>query len=99
MLIEKPNKTDNHATIKDWVLKHQGVPALAEGIVPDGKAGEMLRIDFLDNSEGQLYEITWKQFFDIFERHNLEFHYRDGIMEGARKPYYKFIRKGQIGND
>ena len=93
MEINDQKITDNHTIVKNWVIKYKGIPAMAEGVVPDGKAGEMLRIDFLDNSEGQLYEITWKQFFEIFDEHNLEFLYHDHIMDGERRPKYKLVEK------
>lgn len=83
--------TDNHNTIKKWIEERDGEPALVEGIVDKEKAGEMLRIDFKDNSEGPLNTISWEKFFEIFDENNLEFLYQGKTQDGGKSKFCKFI--------
>lgn len=86
--------TDDHNTIKKWVEERNAGPALIEGVVDKGKGGGMLRIDFRDNSEGQLTEISWEQFFEIFDESKLEFQYQEKSEDGGKGKFCKFINKG-----
>ncbi len=93
MSLEEVKTTDNHSTIKKWVEDRDGKPALMDGIVPDDGGGEMLRIDFMDGSDGPLNQISWDKFFEIFDNTNLLFLYEDEVKGGEKSKFHKFIRK------
>jgi len=90
---EEPKITENHDTIKNWVEERYGEPALVEGVIDKGKAGEMLRIDFPSHSEKGLKSISWELFFEIFEENNLAFLYHENTLNGDENKYYELINK------
>lgn len=94
MSLDESKTTDNHEKIKKWVEDREGKPALMDGIVPEKGGGGMLRIDFMDASDGPLHQISWDKFFEIFEDTNLLFLYQEGTKEGGKSKFYKFINKG-----
>lgn len=68
-------ETKNHEAIKKWAEQHKGVPAIID--THQNKKGDgILRIKFDDDNEN-LKEISWEDFFDKFEEHNLTFLYQD----------------------
>ncbi len=76
-------RTHDHEKIRHWAENRGGMPAVVENTW-DGKRG-FLNIDF-GGSDESLVEISWDDFFNIFEERDLEFIYQKG--EGH---YYKFI--------
>lgn len=93
MIPHESKTTDNHNTIKKWVEDRYGEPALVDGIVDKGKAGEMLRINFHDRSTESLNVISWELFFEIFEDNNLELLYQEETTDGDESKFYKFVNK------
>ena len=96
MSFDKSKTTDNHITIKKWVEDRNGKPSLMDGIVPEKGGDEMLRIDFMDGSDGPLHHISWDKFFEIFENTNLLFLYQEGIKVGEKSKSYKFIDRDKV---
>lgn len=88
--------TDNHDTIKNWVEERYGNPALIEGIVDKGKAGEMLRINFQNQTKESLKDISWDLFFEIFDRNNFALLYQEETVDGAQSKHFEFINR-EIG--
>jgi len=66
-------ETRSHDTIRKWTESHKGSPAIID---TDKKGEGILRIKFCDDSEN-LKEISWKEFFEIFDEHELTFLYQD----------------------
>jgi len=63
--------TINHKEIKAWVDDKNGRPA----IVKDGSNGD-IQIDFSNNDDGRLLkQISWEEWFKIFEEHAFAFQY------------------------
>ena len=56
----------NHDEIRKWAEKHKGRPSKVE----TGGKGGILRLDFRDKDE-DLTEISWDEFFEIFEENKL----------------------------
>ena len=68
-------QTVDHEEIKHWVEERGGSPAKVKAV--SGKS-DLLRINFPGYSgEDSLEEISWEEFFDQFEKHNLAFLYQD----------------------
>lgn len=69
-------KTRDHAKIKHWVEQRGGRPAILKDTKHDGGCDNVLRIKF-DESEEDLVEVQWRDFFEIFEQQGLAFAYDD----------------------
>ena len=87
--------TQNHSTIKSWVKERDGEPALVDGVIEKGKAGEMLRIDFHAHTNETLNSISWELFFQIFDENNLELLCREITADGELNKFYEFIKKNR----
>jgi hypothetical protein len=76
--------TTDHATIRRWVEKRGGHPAIVTGV--PGEEG-ILRLDIPGGYSGQefLQPVSWDDFFRRFEAKRLAFAYED---EGG---YFAFV--------
>jgi hypothetical protein len=87
-------KTTDHETIKAWVEERGGRPARvakSSGGKED-KGGGILRIDFQEPDES-LEEITWEEFFEIFEENKLAFLHQDQTSSGKTSRFVKFVNR------
>ena len=91
-------QTIDQKEIISWVEKYKGKPAIIDA--PDATADKIgLRIDFPGKKDGQYIsegswkDVTWAEFFKVFNDHALAFRYLD--KEGLTDPslYYKFISR------
>ena len=79
--------TTNHETIRKWVEKHQGHPAL----VRTGSSGGVLRIDFDEpggNDDSRLERVSWDEFFKVFDESDVTFLHGEGDSR-----FNKFVEK------
>ena len=61
-------ETTNHEKIRKWAEERGGHPAQVKG------TGGLLRIDFGEPEEG-LEQITWDDFFEVFDQSKIKFLY------------------------
>jgi hypothetical protein len=101
-----PVATRDHEVIRRWAARRQAEPATGEATatgpatadIHDGGAG--IRFNF--PGFGRLRPITWAEWFDNFERHQLTFVY-DGQPEAdqSARPRYRIVKtadwSGEIG--
>ena len=80
--------TTDHEEIRRWVEKRKGRPARAKTKGPGG----VLRIDFGEPEEG-LEEISWDEFFEIFEDNELAFLHQDETSGGGTSRFNKFVNR------
>jgi hypothetical protein len=67
--------TTDHDEIRRWVEAKEGYPAVVDESGPEYEPGQ-LRIDYAGyDGEEKLRRITWEEFFERFDRHNLAFFY------------------------
>lgn len=92
MKSHESKQTTDHDTIKKWVEARQGRPAMVEA-TDQGKDGGVLRIKFQDHTKETLEEISWDQFFRIFDENNLQFLYQENTREGNEIRFFKFTKK------
>lgn len=85
--------TNNHNTIKKWVEARNGKPAVVKGTENSEKGEGLLRINFPGYAEDNLENISWDQFFEIFENNNLEFLYQEKTKSGEESRFCKFVNK------
>ncbi|MDB5472947.1 MAG: hypothetical protein JWP99_250 [Devosia sp.] len=82
------NTTIEHDEIRQWAEARDGHPAMVE---TKGKGG-ILRIDF-GEPEDNLKQISWDEFFDIFDRNKLAFLYQDKTSDGGESRFNKFVNR------
>jgi len=86
--IHEAKRTQDHDTIQRWVDERGGSPAVVRGTHVDESG--LLRIDFGDTND-QLEDISWDEFFKIFDENNIEFLYQDKTDEGDTSRFFKFV--------
>ena len=64
------DKITDHDEIRAWAEARGGRPARLKGTGGKSQDAGVLRIDFGDEDEG-LEEISWDEFFDVFEDRKL----------------------------
>jgi hypothetical protein len=84
--------TTDHEKIRKWAELRGGAPACVE---PCQKRAHDLLIDFGEHAEESLAELTWDEFFNIFEENHLGFLYQDETTHGERSYFFKFIERNQ----
>ncbi len=90
--------TTNHEEIRQWVSERGGYPARVKGTDESGGSG-VLRIDYPGFSgEETLEEITWKEFFQGFEKNKLAFLYQDETNKGKESRFSKLIDRESKGH-
>ncbi len=82
------DKTTDHDEIRKWAEARDGHPAK----IDTGREGGILRIDFGEKEEN-LEEISWEEFFDIFDKNRLAFLYQDKTQDGGRSRFNKFVER------
>jgi hypothetical protein len=86
--------TTDHGTIKRWVESRKGHPALVKR-TEDRRGSGVLRIDF-EPAEESLDEISWDQFFDVFEENHLAFLYQEKTASGRPSRFNKFVARDKV---
>jgi len=82
------NTTTDHDEIRKWAEARDGHPAMVK---TKGKGG-VLRIDF-GKPEDNLEEVSWDEFFDVFDENKLAFLYQDETADGSTSRFNKFVER------
>lgn len=98
MIMDKKLETTlDHKVIRKWAEKHGGKPALIKDPRP-GSPAIGLKIDFPGKEDDLLLgkvrspkPVTWKEFFDVFEKKGLAFMYLDSPNIPDLSEAYKFV--------
>jgi len=86
--------TTDHATIQQWAEQHQGRPAMVKR-VEEVSHLNLLRFNFPDaTGEQAREEITWEEFFAIFEQKKLAFLRAVNTSAAEESRFYKFVNRG-----
>ncbi|NJW51349.1 hypothetical protein [Salinimicrobium oceani] len=83
--------TKDHNTIKKWTEARDGKPAVVESTANNEKGGGLLRINFPGYAEDNLKNISWEEFFKIFDENNLQFLYQEETKDGGESRFFKFV--------
>lgn len=84
--------TTDKNTIKKWVEERDGKPAVVKSTQNNGQGGGLLRIQFSKDSDDELKEISWDEFFKTFEDNKLAFLYQDE-KDGNESRFFKFVER------
>lgn len=82
--------TKDHSTILQWTEARDGKPAVVESTSNSGGGG-LLRINFPGFAEDNLKNISWEEFFEIFDENNLQFVYQEETKDGKPSHFFKFV--------
>ncbi len=85
--------TTDHKTIKKWAEERDGKPAVVESTTDSSKGGGLLRINFPGYAEDNLKNISWEEFFEIFDENDLQFLYQEETKDGGESRFFKFVSK------
>lgn len=85
--------TTDHATIREWAEARDGKPSVVESTANSGKGGGLLRINFPGYAEDNLKDISWEEFFKIFDDNDLQFLYQEQTKDGKESRFFKFVNK------
>jgi hypothetical protein len=88
--------TTDHNKIREWVEERDGRPAIVAAT--QNGTGGLLRIDFGDRDE-ELEEVSWIEFFKIFDDNNLAFLYQEEAASGGLSRFFKFIDRNSVNED
>lgn len=80
--------TTDHLAIQRWGEARGGRPARVGG---SGEGG-ILRIDFGEPEPG-LEEISWEEFFEIFDESKLAFLHQESTKDGKESRFNKFVQR------
>ncbi len=83
-------KTTDHETIRQWVEDRNGKPASVPGTGKDEDIG-LLSINFAEEEEAALEQISWDEFFEKFEEKQLAFLYQDQKANGEPSTFNKLV--------
>jgi hypothetical protein len=87
--MDTSKETKDHNTIKEWVEKRLGEPALVRSTGNESmENGGVLRIKF-DEDTDELQSISWDEFFKIFDERDLTFLYDTENESRFNKLIYK----------
>lgn len=84
------HKTVDHTTIRKWIERRQGRPAIVKDT--DERGGGILRVDFQEPDES-LEQVSWERFFEIFDSRHLAFLYQDKTAGGEQSRFNKFVER------
>lgn len=89
-MAHQTNKTTDHDTIKKWATERDGQPSVVSN---DGDQTQLLRLNFPGYAEENLEEISWDEWFDIFEEQKLQFLYQEETSEGEKSNFNKLVSR------
>jgi hypothetical protein len=85
--------TRDHDEIRRWAEARGAVPAEVKGTERGGEAG-IIRFEFPqapNRNDSKLEEISWDEFFEKFDRNNLELVYQEKTAEGQKSNFNKLV--------
>jgi len=93
--------TRDHAVIREWARRFSAEPATGEE-TPSGPAsslkindgGSALRFNF--PSAGRFREISWNEWFDHFNRHDLTFVFENPLARTPSSARYRVVRTSDL---
>lgn len=88
--------TINHAIVRRWAQHRYGHPAHIIDVDNGLEAGGLYITFEDDEPEIETEPISWKKFFNLFEKNNLAFLYRTKTQNGTLSKFYAFIDRSDV---
>ena len=89
--MSEANRLTDHDAIRAWAEAREARPSRVK-TTADGNGGGVLRFDFGDKEEA-LEEISWDDFFRIFEDSQLALLEQDETSGGELSRFSKFVKR------
>jgi len=84
--------TTDLKSIKKWAEERDGKPSKVKGV--GGKDDGIIRIDFPGYSgQDSLEEISWDEWYEIFQDRKLAFLYQDETSGGKESRFFKLVSR------
>jgi glutathione synthase/RimK-type ligase-like ATP-grasp enzyme len=83
----------DHDQIRKWAEERGGRPSVVKATEGGKQGGGILRFDFQEKDES-LDEISWDEFFKIFEERKLALLEQDETASGKTSRFFKFVARG-----
>jgi glutathione synthase/RimK-type ligase-like ATP-grasp enzyme len=78
--------------IKQWAEERGGKPAVVKSTENSKEGGGVLRINFPGYSgEDTLEEISWEEWYKVFQERNLAFLYQEETAGGKESRFFKLV--------
>jgi hypothetical protein len=82
----------DHQQIKRWAEDRGGRPAKVRSTADKSGEGGVLRFDFAEK-DASLEEISWDEFFEIFEENGLALLEQEETRNGGVSRFSKFVNR------
>jgi hypothetical protein len=89
--MSRAQKITDHDEIRTWAEQRGGRPARVKATAGKGGGG-VLRFDFGEKDEA-LEEISWEEFFNIFEESGLALLEQEETSSGKPSRFSKFVNR------
>ncbi|MFN3513757.1 MAG: hypothetical protein ACK41C_11965 [Phenylobacterium sp.] len=89
--MSEARKLTDHDEIRSWAEARGGRPAKVAGTERGGEGG-ILRFDFGEKEE-RLEEISWDEFFEIFDENELALLEQEETKSGEVSRFSKFVNR------
>lgn len=88
------NKTTQHSAIKEWAETRGAKPSV---VVKNGIKTEIIRLAFPDtpSDEDHLEEISWTEWFNLFEENQLQLIYQVEDDSGQAGNFNKLVSRNE----
>ncbi len=84
--------TTDLKSIQKWAEQRQGTPSKVKGV--GGQEDGIIRINFPGYSgEDTLEEISWDEWYEIFQDRDLAFLYQDKTSDGKESRFFKLVKR------
>jgi hypothetical protein len=89
--------TRDHDEIRRWAEARGAVPAEVKGTERGGEAG-IIRFEFPkapNRNDSKLEEISWEEFFEKFDKNDLELVYQEKTADGQKSNFNKLVHPSE----
>jgi hypothetical protein len=90
-MAQRNKETTSHEAIKMWSEERGGRPSI---VTEEGEETDLLRLDFSDQSDENLKEVEWDDWFQIFDKNDLKLIYQEVTGEGEKSNFNKLVNRG-----
>lgn len=91
-------RTRDHDTIRSWAQERGATPTTVPGTEHDDHLG-VLRLDFPGYGGDRLTEVSWDEWFDTFDKRDLEFVYQEHTRDGSQSNFFKVVNPHHERNE
>ncbi|GAA1619200.1 hypothetical protein GCM10009744_02310 [Kribbella alba] len=84
-------ETTDHDAIRAWAERRGAKPAMVKDTGSGGDDG-VLRLDFPGYGGQDLQEVSWDEWFKVFDDRGLRFVYQEHTKDGSDSNFFRLVR-------